>query len=173
MKKTIVVAFSLMIILLSGCSLKQADCDCPTCPPPEPEKSIQKKVIEAIQIYRSTAGTRSWDFYFVEGYSMEEYGFHNNSYVVVELGKCEVGDFCIIQCISKKCKEKILIKKVIQQEDNKYWFQGNKNRGTCPEWVVGETNCESFDSRDFGWLTEDIDFSFFGSTSLEDQMLTL
>lgn len=172
MKNITIISILLVALFLSGCSNKETACNCQTCPKPEPEKTIQEKVIEAIKIYRDTADTRDWDFHFIQGNSMEEYGFHNGSYAIVSLKDCQVDDFCVFQCLSEKCAKEQIIKKVIKQDGNKYWFQGNEHRGTCPEGIVSKTNCSSFDSRDYGWLVSGVDFKFIGTTSLENQKLT-
>ena len=176
-----IIGIAVGVVILSGCGSQssvvpfddysiarsqETACNCPTCPP---EKPIQEQFIEFFALYRNTVETRDWDFHYVEGNSMEEYGFHSGSYLIVKRTDCQVADFCIFQCLSEKCHNDRLIKKVMKRDGGKYWFQGNENRGTCPSGVISETNCDSFDSRDYGWLIKDIDFEFVGTTTLDDQ----
>jgi hypothetical protein len=170
MKKTLKFAAILFfLMILSGCAKKEISC--PVCLE-QPKISEQEQVMRAIAYYRSTTNTRDWDFHFIQGYSMVEYGFKDGNYVIAKRGDCQVGDFCIFQCLSVKCDNTTgeeIIKKVIKQDGDKFWFQGNEHRGTCPAGVISDTNCNSFDSRDYGWLIKNVDFKFAGPTTLESQ----
>lgn len=159
-----------LLVFLSGCAKKEVSCNCPVCPVAKPEKSAKQQVVEVIRWYKNSADTRDWEFYEVSGNSMVEYGFNSGDYVIVNREDCQEGDFCVFHCLSEKCRNETMIKKLIKVSDEGYWFQGNEHKGTCPAGMaVNGSNCDSFDSRDYGWLKKDIDFNFMGKTTLDSE----
>lgn len=87
------------------------------------------------------------------GKSMTDYGITDGSTLVMYPNKkCNVGDICGIECLTKKCNndgDTIFTKKIISIDNNCYFFQGNKNP------------LESWDSRYYGCLKPD-EFKMWG-----------
>lgn len=133
-------------------------------PLPTSSKEFGTDLQKLMMWYKLSDSERNWEMYNVAGNSMVEYGINSGDMFIVNRGKCQVGDFCVFQCLADKCHKETLIKKLVKTSDKGYWFEGNPDKN-CPE---GVDNCASFDSRDYGWLGE-TEFNFVGSTTLENR----
>lgn len=96
------------------------------------------------------ANKEAEDYHFthLSGRSMEQYGFYDGTTIKLLHKAPLVGDFVSFRCINDKCPHDNMLKKLVSQDLDCYWFQGRDDK-----WLneKGEERW-SLDSRTYGWV---------------------
>lgn len=110
----------------------------------------------------------------IDGNSMAPYGFKNGNTATERLtNSCEVGDICDFLCLAVRCKQyqnKNTFKNVVKKDGDRYWFEGRYDKYDIytkkvkkkKETITTEYWQTSFDSTDYGWMTNNKDIIIKG-----------